>query len=122
MRLTKSILLIVLLVSVVCLSIVYFHYRIGNEDSEKDFFFGVSFGLNTTREAKLLVDKVKGYTNLFVVNSWKTSTNETALNKICEYAVNDKLHFMVFFDFISARAVQQTGLPRASPLAEACKI
>jgi hypothetical protein len=57
--------------------------------------------LNTTSEAKLLIDKVKGYTNLFVVNSWTVSTNETALNEICEYAVNANMSFIVFFDFIS---------------------
>ncbi len=101
MKLIRLILLITLLVSVVSLSIVYFHYKIRNEASEEDFFFGVSFGLNTTSEAKLLIDKVKGYTNLFVVNSWEISTNETALNEICEYAVNAKMHFIVFFDYIS---------------------
>jgi len=101
MKLIGTLLLIALLVSVVCLPIVYFHYKIINEASKEDFFFGVSFGLNTTSEAKLLIDKVKGYTNLLVINSWEISTNETALNEICEYAVNAKMHFIVFFDFIS---------------------
>ena len=101
MKLIRLLLLIALLVSVVCLPIFYFLYKIENDASEEDFFFGVSFGLNTTSEAKLLIDKVKGYTNLFVVNSWEISTNETALNEICEYAVNAKMHFIVFFDFIS---------------------
>jgi hypothetical protein len=94
-------LLIALLVSAVFLSIVYVHYKSKNDASKEDFFFGVSFGLNTTSEAKLLIDKVKGYTNLFVINSWDISTNETALNEICEYAVNANMYFTVFFDFIS---------------------
>jgi hypothetical protein len=101
MKRTRLLLLTALLVSVVCLPIVYVHYKIKNEASKEDFFFGVSFGLNTSSEAKLLIDKVKGYTNLFVINSWEISTNETALNEICEYAVNSKMHFIVFFDFIS---------------------
>ena len=96
-------LLIVLLVSAVCLPIVYVHYKIENEVSNEDFFFGVSFGLNTTSEAKLVIDKVKGYTNLFVINSWSISTNETALNEICDYAADAKLSFIVYFDFISYR-------------------
>lgn len=95
------VLLVALLLSAVCLPIVYVHYKIKNEDSKEDLFFGVSFGLNTTSEAKLLIDKVRGYTNLFVINSWEISTNETALNEICEYAVNAKMHFTVWFDFIS---------------------
>ncbi len=101
MKSVRLLLLIVLLVSAVCLPAVYVYYKIKNETSGEDFFFGVSFGSNTTSEAKLLIDKVKRYTNLFVINSWRISTNETALNEICEYAANAKMHFMVFFDFIS---------------------
>src|SRR3990170_5955088 len=94
-------LLIALLVSALCLPIVYFHYKIRDEASKENLFFGVSFGLNTTSEAKLLIDKVKGYTNLFVINSWAISINETALNEICEYAVKADLEFVVYFDLIS---------------------
>src|SRR3990170_2999145 len=94
-------LLIALLVSALCLPIVYFHYKIRDEASKENLFFGVSFGLNTTSEAKLLIDKVKGYTNLFVINSWQISINETALNEICEYAVDAKMNIIVYFDFIS---------------------
>jgi hypothetical protein len=101
MKRIRLLLLIVLLVSVVCLPIVYVHYKATNEVSKEDFFFGVSFGLDTSSEAKLLIDKVKGYTNLFVINSWEINTNETALNEICDYAVNAKMYFIVFFDFIS---------------------
>jgi hypothetical protein len=101
MKLLWLLLLVALLVSSVCLPIVYVHYKIRDEASKENLFFGVSFGLNTTSEAKLLIDKVKGYTNLFVVNSWTVSTNETALNEICEYAVNANMSFIVFFDFIS---------------------
>jgi hypothetical protein len=93
-------LLIALLVSAVCLPIVYVHYQIEKESSNENFFFGVTYGLNTTSEAKLLIDKVKGYTNLFVVDSWDITTNETALNEICEYAVDAKLNIMVYFDFV----------------------
>jgi hypothetical protein len=64
-------------------------------------FFGVSFGGKTADEAKLLIDKVKGYTNFFLVNSWDVSTNETALNEVCDYAVKADLDFMVFFSWVS---------------------
>jgi hypothetical protein len=96
MKLTWLILSIILLTSIFCSAIVYVHYNFKNEVSEEDFFFGVSFGGNTTSQAKLLIDKVKGYTNLFIINSWETSKNETTLNEICEYAVDAKMNFMVF--------------------------
>ncbi len=78
-------------------------------------FFGVSFGGNTTSQAKLLIDKVKGYKNFFIINSWDVAINETALNEICQYVVDTDMHFMVFFDFISQRHYEwhQTWLDTA---------
>jgi hypothetical protein len=101
MKLTWLILTVILLTSLFCSAIIYIHYSSKNEVSEEEFFFGVSFGGNKTSQAKLLIDRVKGYTNLFLINSWEASINETALNEICEYAVDAELKFMVFFDYLS---------------------
>jgi hypothetical protein len=60
-------------------------------------YFGVSFCGNTTAEAKLLIDRTKDYTNLFVLQSGPISKNETAINIICDYAVDSDLDFIVFF-------------------------
>ncbi len=84
---------------------------IGNKSdpSNQDFFVGVTFGSNTAREAKLLIDKVKEHTNLFVVDSWDISTNETAMTEICEYAINADLNIMVYFDFIFYNLTRTIG-------------
>jgi hypothetical protein len=94
-------LIALLVVSTIGLPLVYVYYVADDSPYAEDFFFGVSFGLNKTSEAKLLIDKVKGYTNLFVINSWDISTNETALNEICDYAAEANLKFIVFFSFVS---------------------
>jgi len=93
-------LLTVLLVSVACFPILYVHNENEKEPSNEEFFFGVSFGGNTTSQAKSLIDKVKGYTNFFLINNWDISTNETALNEISQYAVDANMNFMVYYDFI----------------------
>lgn len=90
---------IILLVSGFSLPIFYYEYI--EAEAEDSFFFGVSFGGNTTRQAKMLIDRVKGYTNFFLINSWDIATNETALNEVSQYAVEADMSFVVFFDFIS---------------------
>ena len=89
---------------------VYLFCSSKSETVEEQFFFGVTYGSNTTWEAKLLIDKVKGYTNLFIIDSWDISTNETALNDICQYAVNAGLSTMVYFDYVFYEVEQWSWL------------
>jgi hypothetical protein len=65
--------------------------------AEPDVYVGVSFCGDTAAEAKLLIDRIKGYTNLFVLQSGPISRNETATTEICDYAVNAGLKIIVYF-------------------------
>jgi hypothetical protein len=80
-----------------------------------EFYFGASFGGQTAQEAKILIDKVKTYTNFFIIASYDLSTNEIALNEVCDYAAEANLKFIVYFDFISRIAYpwHQTWLDTA---------
>jgi hypothetical protein len=66
-----------------------------------DFYFGVTYGGVSAEGAKPLIDKVKSYTNLFIIASWNITTNETALNEVCNYCSQANLNFIVYFQFIS---------------------
>jgi len=66
------------------------------------FYVGVTYGEDSVAEAEALIDKVKNYTNLFVVDSWDISgaPNSTALDEICDYAVQANMSVMVYFYMI----------------------
>src|SRR3972149_9074867 len=64
------------------------------------FYVGVTFGGNTTTEAKLLIDRVKSYTNLFVIQSGPVSKNEAVMTEISEYAIDAGLHLIVYFGWL----------------------
>ena len=76
--------------------------RQSSKAEKSDFHVGVSFCGNTTDEAKLLIDRVKAYTNLFVVQSGPVSVNETAMNEIIKYAVDSGLDVIVYFGFFNS--------------------
>lgn len=88
------VLTIILLVSSASLLISYTQ----SLNSQKDtVYVGVAFGGETVAQAKLLIDKVKGYTNVFILDSGinPISTNESAAKEICDYAVNAGLNIII---------------------------
>jgi hypothetical protein len=64
---------------------------------------GVAFCGNTTAGAKLLIDRVKSYTNLFILNSAGNpiSRNQTTIEEICDYAVSKGLKIIINLGFNS---------------------
>ncbi len=62
------------------------------------FFVGVEYAYGeSVEEMKALVDKVKDYTNLFVMGSVNLTFNKPALDEACDYIFNSKLYFIVLF-------------------------
>ena len=67
-----------------------------SSDSET-FYVGISYCGQSVEEAKLLIDRVKDYTNLFVLQSGPLQLDPDTINEIVDYAVSSGMYFMVFF-------------------------
>jgi hypothetical protein len=77
---------------------IYVSYSSGNQPkANPNAYVGVAFCGNTTAEAKLLIDKVKTYTNLFILDSGRNpiSENQTSVEQICDYAVSQGLSVII---------------------------
>jgi hypothetical protein len=72
-------------------------YHFDDGAGKKPFYVGVTYGGDSTTEAQQLIDRVKTYTNLFVITSDSLQYNLTAMEQVCEYAVNSGLNVIVHF-------------------------
>jgi hypothetical protein len=85
----------IFLVAVISASLFVAVKLIGDRDAP-DFYVGVEFAYSSNvSDLKALVDKVKDYTNLFVIGSIEITFNETALNEACDYIVGNGLNLIV---------------------------
>jgi hypothetical protein len=88
----------VVLIAVLSVSIVAAIDLLGSAHSTSEFFVGVEFAYsNNVGDLKDLVDKVKNYTNLFVIGSVEMTFNRTALDESCDYIYDAGLYFIVLF-------------------------
>lgn len=64
---------------------------------EARFYVGVTYCGSSTAEAKLLIDRVKNYTNLFVLQSGPLQRDEAAIREIGDYAVASNMYFSAYY-------------------------
>ena len=92
-----SMVMIVLIIVSAFVTIQSYKPASGQVASKKPFYVGVTYCGNSTTEAEQLIDRVKNYTNLFVVQSGPLMSNLTAMEQICDYAVNSGLNIIVYY-------------------------
>jgi hypothetical protein len=87
----------VVLIAVIVLSLfIALNWYSSNRVAPRTFYLGVEYAYGSqVNEIKALVDKVKDYTNLFVIGSVDLTFNRTALDESCDYICNSGLNFIV---------------------------
>jgi hypothetical protein len=93
--LIPSLLIVILAVSILA---VYTSYSSRSQPKgDPNALVGIAFGGNTTADAKALIDRVKSYTNLFILDSGRNpiSRNQTLVEEILDYAVFRGLNVIV---------------------------
>ncbi len=81
------------------LFLVALNVGIDEQDSDPDFFLGVEYAIanHSVEGCKALVDRVKNFTNVFVVDSVGITFDINNLNEVCDYVYDAGLYFYVFF-------------------------
>ncbi len=91
--LIPALLIVIMIVSAVAIQQFISNKSQNQAKADPGVYVGVAFGGNTTEQAKILIDKVKDYTNLFILASGRNpiSANQTKVEEICNYAVSNGL-------------------------------
>jgi hypothetical protein len=86
-------------------STVYVLNSVNQTKATPNLNVGIAFCGNTTQEAKVLIDRVKTYTNLFILDSGANpiSRNQTAIEEICDYAVAHGLNIIINLGHIKSQ-------------------
>ncbi|MGD2066816.1 MAG: hypothetical protein PVI43_06580 [Candidatus Bathyarchaeota archaeon] len=89
--------LIVIIVSPLFLAI--WNQSINEQSSDPEFFVGVEYAIDnySIEGCKALVDRVKNFTNFFVIDTVGITYDIYKLNEVCDYVYDSGLNFMVFF-------------------------
>jgi len=89
----------ILLIVIIILSTILLIPSGSQQNTDTSVFVGVSYGGNSVSEAKQLVDKVKSYTNLFILQSGNLQRNPDSIDEIGDYAIAAGLYFMPYFGY-----------------------
>ncbi|MCW4034155.1 MAG: hypothetical protein NWF03_02185, partial [Candidatus Bathyarchaeota archaeon] len=89
--------IIIVLMLLIGLFIIDNYGALTENSDTTPFYVGVTYCGQSTQDAMLLIDKVKNYTNLFVLQSGVLQYNLTSMEQICNYAVDSGLNVIAYF-------------------------
>jgi hypothetical protein len=110
---------LILLITIATAAFLIPHALIDPQTKTRPFYVGVTYCGNSTSDAKMLIDRVKTYTNLFVLQSLNFSRDENATKEICDYAVSQNLNIII--NFLNSANRSSSALTWQLPLLQDAK-
>jgi len=86
----------ILIITLLLFAVFFVNY---SNHSTETVFVGVTYCGNSVEEGKLLIDKVKDYTNLFVLQSGVLQRDFGSVDELGDYAVSAGLYFLPYFGY-----------------------
>jgi hypothetical protein len=86
-----------ILIITALLAVLFIGYYSLQTTENPDIYVGITYCGNSVAEGKLLIDKVKHYTNLFVLQSGQLQRNLESVDELGDYAVSSGLYFLPYF-------------------------
>ena len=71
----------------------------GSVNGTETVYVGVTYCGNSVKDGKALIDKVKHYTNLFVLQSGTLQRDLESVNELGDYAISSGLYFLPYFGY-----------------------
>jgi hypothetical protein len=93
----KALVVSAILAIIVLLAVLLIGYNVLRTTKHGETYVGVTYGGDSVAEGKLLIDKVKGYTNLFVLQSGSLQRSFESVDELGDYAVSSGLYFLPYF-------------------------
>jgi hypothetical protein len=86
-----------ILIIITLLAVLLIGYDALQTKENPEAYVGVAYCGDSVAEGKLLIDKVKGYTNLFVLQSGQLQRSLTSVDELGDYAISSGLYFLPYF-------------------------
>ena len=99
-RAFTSIALILIIVVAMLIGILLVRNDSPKDSENTHAYVGVAYCGNSVSQGKQMIDKVKGYTNLFVLQSGLLQRDFTSVNELGDYAVAAGMYFLPYFGTI----------------------
>jgi hypothetical protein len=87
----------VIIIATVVASVLFVTYNMPSNSVADRVYVGVTYGGETVDGGKQLIDKVKGYTNLFVLQSGTLERDFDSVNVLGDYAISAGMYFLPYF-------------------------